>query len=312
MTSSLICGIGRKLLLTAAIITPLFSSTSALACACGCGIFDVGTDVMLPTHEGARISMTYSAINQDNNMHGSSDADAANNDDKEVKTKTLTFGAQYMFNRSWGIEASIPLQRRSFVTTDDATGDIVGFRHSDIGDIKVKGIYSGFSDDMSTGITFGLKLPTGDDNYAHFDRDTQIGTGSTDVLLGAYHMGRIAAEWSWFANAQLDLPALSHGGYRPGSEIDAAIGVYYRGWSAGDVKISPLVQLNNTYKWKDSGINSMAANSGYEMATISPGVELSYGATKLSGNLGFPVYEHVRGNQLMPSELFRITLSHSF
>ncbi len=40
-------------------------------------------------------------------------------------------------------------------------------------------MYTGFSDDMSKGIIFGLKLPSGSYTAAGFDRDTQIGTGST-------------------------------------------------------------------------------------------------------------------------------------
>ena len=39
---------------------------------------------------------------------------------------------------------------------------------------------------MSTGLIFGVKLPTGDWKFAGFDRDTEIGSGSTDVLVGGY------------------------------------------------------------------------------------------------------------------------------
>ncbi len=42
---------------------------------------------------------------------------------------------------------------------------------------------------MSSGLSLGVKLPTGDWTYPNFDRDTSIGTGTTDLLLGGYHLG---------------------------------------------------------------------------------------------------------------------------
>ena len=60
--------------------------------------------------------------------------------------------------------------------------------------MKVMGLYTGFSEDRSSGIIFGLKLPSGDHTYANFDPDTEIGTGSTDVILGAYHVGKYRRE----------------------------------------------------------------------------------------------------------------------
>ena len=47
-------------------------------------------------------------------------------------------------------------------------------------------MYTGFFKDMSTGVIFGLKLPTGTYTAPGLDRDTQIGSGSTDLMLGGY------------------------------------------------------------------------------------------------------------------------------
>ena len=58
-------------------------------------------------------------------------------------------------------------------------------------------------------MTFGVKLPTGsysvDPDFV--DRDTQIGTGSTDILLGGFYRGNLdrKPEWDWFAQVQLDV-----------------------------------------------------------------------------------------------------------
>lgn len=295
----------------AAIATGLIP-TAGFACACGCGVFDVSTSAMLPTHEGGMAWVEYDFMNQNKNWHGTSSAPAANNDDKDIKTNFYTAGAEYMFNRSWGVETEIPLWKRHFTTTDADSGNIVQYDHTAVGDVRLKGIYSGLSEDMSSGLTFGLKLPTGAHDLAGFDRDTAIGTGSTDVLLGAYHQGNLTGAFNWFANGELDLPALIQNGYRPGSEIDAVTGVYYDGWSFGGVKVAPLAQIVGSYRLQDRGVNSNHDNSGYERVLLSPGVEVDTGSVRVYADVGFPVYQNVKGNQLTAPELFKINISHRF
>ena len=65
------------LLIAAALLAP----GAALACACGCGIFDVGTH----------------------------SAPAADNPDKAIRSTFVTVGGQYQFNRFWGVSVEVPL-----------------------------------------------------------------------------------------------------------------------------------------------------------------------------------------------------------
>ena len=253
-----VCLVVVVLLLTNSVVP-----ASLWACACGCGVFDVGTSSMFPTHPGGMIFTEYDYQNQDRNWSGSSPDSADNNSDKKISTNFFQIGAQYMVNRKWGIMGELPYWDRYFKTTDD-NGDGVGFTHNAIGDIRLRGIYSGFSDDMSTGLTFGLKLPTGDYTYPNFDPDTEIGTGSTDLLLGAYHFGEIPhSNWNWFTNANGDLPVLHYSGYVPGSEIDASAGVYFDGLKIGGVKVAPLGQVVGSHRWSDSGAFALNPGSGY-------------------------------------------------
>ena len=119
-----------------------------------------------------------------------------------------------------------------------------------LGDIRLEGIYTGFFADQSAGVTFGLKLPTGDwtheNAYGDVDRDSEIGTGSTDILLGGFYRGNITKDekWDWFAQALLDVPVLTQDQYRPGVELDTAAGIDYKGFSLGRVRISPVAQVN--------------------------------------------------------------------
>ena len=118
-------------------------------------------------------------------------------------------------------------------------------------------------------MTLGLKLPTG--RLQIFlrvvDRDTQIGTGSTDILLGGFYRGTVSRNLrlDWFAQLQLDVPTLIQDQYRPGVELDTAAGVNYRGFWFGKVKVSPLAQLIFSERTSDSGANSP---SPYRQATI--------------------------------------------
>jgi hypothetical protein len=290
------------------------------ACACGCGVFDVGTSSMFPEGEGGTLYLEYDYQDQTHNWSGSSRAPAANNDDKEIRTHFVTVGLEYMFNRQWGMQLEVPYENRYFKTSGGASGnDIVSLNWGDLGDIRVKGIYTGFSDDLSTGVTFGFKLPTGsytfNDAFNDVDRDTEIGTGSTDVLLGGYHRQNLTSDfrWNWFAQGELDLPALTRNDYRPGIELDAAAGIYHSGWRLGNVKISPVAQVIGSERTRDTG--SAASNpvaSGYQRILLSPGIELHLHPMMLYADVELPVYEHVTGNQVVAPALFKLVVSFQF
>lgn len=290
------------------------SQPHSLACACGCGVFDVGNPVMFPTNSGGTAYLEYDYMDQNKNWSGKSSAPAANNDDKEIRTNFWTAGVQYMFNRKWGVMAEVPYWQRHFETTDEDSGDIVSFNHSAIGDIRLRAIYTGFSPDMSTGVTFGLKLANGDHTYAGFDPDTSIGTGSTDLLLGAFKSGALTVnnQWDWFVNGQVDLPFEHISGYRPGSEADGIGGIGYSGWNVGKTKISPLLQLIGSYRVRDGGANADPSNSGYERILVAPGISVRSGSYNLYADVGLPIYQNVNGNQVTASTLVKVNISRDF
>lgn len=305
----------------AAFAVATFSTTEdALACACGCGVFDVGTSAMFPTGQGGIAYLEFDYQNQNQNWSGSSSAPSTNNGDKNITTQYYTAGLQYMFNRSWGIQAELPFWNRSFKTDTNfgsSPPNVVSTQWSDIGDVRVEGIYTGFSDDLSTGINFGIKLPSGDDNFnsAVVDRDSQIGTGSTDALLGGFHRGNLTADnnWTWFVQALLDQPVLTRGDYRPGSEIDTALGVDYNGFMLGNTMITPVAQVIASERTRDSGSASASpAASGYQRILLSPGVEVDLDPIMLYADAEFRTYDHVKGNQLTAPVLFKLIAGYRF
>jgi len=294
--------------------------SQALACACGCGVFDVATSSMFPTGSGGTVFLELDYQDQNQNWSGTSKAPSGNNGDKEIKTYFFTAGLQYMFNRSHGIQVEVPYWNRTFKTDTNfgnPPSNIVSTQWADLGDIRVKGIYTGFSEDMSTGVTYGVKLPTGDYNFnpSIVDRDTQIGTGSTDILLGAFHRQALTNDnmWSWFTQAQLDQPVLTRTNYRPGTEIDVAAGVHYNGWMFGNLMITPVAQVIVSERTRDTGSASASpVASGYQRVLLSPGIEFDLDPVSVYGDVEIPVWQHFTGNQLTAPYMVKFIASYNF
>jgi len=284
----------------------------ALACACGCAVFDVGTSSLLPAGPGGTMFAEYDFLDQNKNWSGTSRAPAANNDDKEIRSDFLLVGGQYMFNASWGVMAEVPFTNRTFKTTDE-DGNLASFEHGALGDIRLMGVYSGFSDDMSSGVVFGVKLATGDSTYANFDPDTEIGSGSTDVLLGGYHTGALTADqsFSYFAQALWQHEISLENRYRPGAELNAAVGLSYNNFMAGDVHIAPIFQMIVSNRGRDGGLSGDPDNTGYTRLIVSPGFEIDRGNWKIYADVEVPVYQDMNGNQLVAPAAVKFILSRS-
>jgi len=290
------------------------------ACACGCGVFSVATSSMLPLDQGGMAYLEYDFQNQNHNWSGRSAAPAADNPDQQIETDFYSAGLEYMANRSWGLQFELPYDRRSFRTTGGPTGDDpVSLRWSGPGDVRLKGIYTGFSPDLSVGLTFGVKLPTGssthNDVFGDIDRDSELGTGSTDLLLGGLFRHQFAADprWAWFAQAEWDQPVLIRDQYRPGAEVDAAAGIYFDGWSIGAVRITPVGQVIASGRARDSGSNAASpVASGFRRFMLSPGLEMRVHQLTVYADAERPVYQHFTGDQLAAPVLFKVIVSRTF
>ncbi|EQD63463.1 lipoprotein [mine drainage metagenome] len=288
---------------------------TAHACACGCGVFQVGTNNLLPTTlgNGTLLFAQVDYLDQSRDWSGSSSAPVADNADKNIRTLFQSIGVQTMVNRDWGLRVEVPYWQRHF-TTLDAAGTPVSYDHGALGDIRVMGMYTGFSPDRSSGLMFGLKLATGDWTYPNFDRDTEIGTGTTDLLLGGYHQWKFGAEGGWggFVQILADLPANSRAGYRPGNELDTSVGVYPQGWALGsDMRLTPMLQALVSLRQHDRGINADPANSGYQRVLFSPGFELAWQRLRVDVALAAPVYQYVKGYQLVAPWQASVNVSYA-
>lgn len=324
-------GVGKtcRLLLAAAVFVIGLTPGLAWACACGCGVFDVGTYSLIPNGSGGTVWWETDFMNQYINWHDSSPSSWGANPDKQIKSEFLTAGGQYMFNRSWGMMVTVPYTIRTFRTeADGQTSDgnqINQYRHSNFGDVRIWGMYTGLLEDMSLGLLAGFKLPTGDHTYADFDRDTSIGTGSTDLLLGAYktgtfptHIGNVnltfrERPFQWYGQGQFEYPFTSTGNYQPGKETDAAAGVIYNFGAMGPFKeLAPILTFLGSVRAHDTGSEATPTDSGYDRLLVAPGGEFRLSVLRFYADIEFPMYQHVNGQQLTTPWLLKTIVSYDF
>jgi hypothetical protein len=285
--------------------------SQALACACGCGIFDAGPTALMPamSDSGYSVWFRYSYMNQDQNWEHSSKAPASDNGDQHIETNFYTVGGQDMINRNWTIMAELPIFNRQLTTTDDSNGSVTGNPNSvynakltDLGDAKISAVYTGFSPDMSTGVSFGVKLPTG--NFSgpngaaggpEFDRDSLPGTGSTDLMIGGYHTGGLNADGalSYYVQATYQFAVLTQEQYRPGNELDGATGLIYDFGSFGRITdVSPVLSLLASIRGHDDFENADPLNSGYQRLMIAPGIEMGFDKVRFYADIEIPLYQY--------------------
>jgi hypothetical protein len=296
---------------------------------------------------GGRVFLEFWSGNQTQNYVGSSQAASALNTDKQIVTQWYNVGFSYNFNRDWGVMVRIPTVNRSLTTdTQNPAFGIATFNSKDIGDIEIMGTYTGFFKDMSTGIMFGVKLPTGTFTAPGIDRDTQIGSGSTDLLIGAFHRGLLTGDnhWQYFSQVLLQRPFLYQSAadpqgffdgnpgvvqtYYPGYQINGAAGIVYNNLYNvfGLDKITPLAQVIVSDRSRDEGTGADPFNSGFDRVMLSPGVEFTKvvdeqnnRVLKLYADLEFPVYYRANAannagteGQLVAPVLIKVVGSYNF
>ncbi len=336
-------GLAILTLLLAIVLVP----ADALACACGCGIFDVGANVLagMPTdsENGISVWFRYGYMNQNENWEGTSRAPASDNGDKEINTSFYTVGGEYMINADWTVMAELPVFARHLTTTDDASGSVTGIPNSvytgkltSLGDLELSALYTGLSPDMSSGLSFGVKLPTGDDTGPNgpagapeFDRDSLPGTGSTDLMFGGYHVGTFSSgsAFGYFVQGRYQIAVLTQttvlGSYRPGNELDGATGLTYDFGARGPfADVLPLLQLVGSWRENDSGTGADPLNSGYRRVLISPGIEMRLKNFRLYADIEKPIYQDTNAasslaiegtsGQLVASTLYKMQIAYDF
>lgn len=302
-----------------ALLFVVLSPAVTWACACGCGVFQVATPSLLPNGAGRRVWVSWDYMDQNTNWHGTSPASAGRNNDKKLETNFVTVGAQYMFNRSWGVMLEVPYWERNYAGAYVGNNqDVHEFDMNSIGDIRLMGMWTGWSADMSTGLLAGFKVPSGDWHYPPYDRDTQIGTGSTDLLLGFYKRGYLPLSLegrplSWFFQGMYDLPFAYQDHYEPGREFDGSIGAYYNIGEVGPfTEMTPMLSFLGSDRARDRGTNASPDDTGYDKVQIAPGLETTIREVTIYGDVEVPIFQDMNGYQLTAPFATKLVVSYSF
>ena len=253
--------------------------------------------------------------------------------EKVTTNRYINLGATYRFNADWGVSFVVPYVLRDHETYgtqlapytpgETGPGQVSGTHVAGLGDVKLIGSYQGFLPTHNFGVQFGIKLPTG--NYGGqtdegtlvghpttfhsgpalgqaLDSSLQAGTGSTDLIVGAYYYQPVSQDFDMFVNGQFQAAVrekMNQPGadYRPGNLASASVGLRYE----AHADWVPQLQLNVFHRSADQGAFADRPDTAGTVAYLSPGISAS-----LSRNLQFyafvqlPVYSHLQGYQLFP------------
>jgi hypothetical protein len=325
-----------------ALIIGLLTSVDAGACAsCGCMLSQDWESLQFAYTPGIRMDLRWDFLDQDQLRSGINTISPVaaskilnNGSPQEVEQYTInnyyTLGIDYSKTPEWGINIQIPFIDRNHSTLGTASNGIIGGpgggqyeSHTDsLGDIKVLGRYQGFIPGCSTlGVLFGLKLPTGrytetgsstdptEPGEVPIDRGLQPGTGTTDVMVGAYYTNSFNFNVGYFAQALFQAALYSKDQYRPGDSANLSAGVRYMGFTG----FLPQFQVNFRAVNRDSGANADTVSTGGILLYLSPGVDVPVSSRfSMYGFLQVPVYQNLNGVQLAPHYTTSIGVRYVF
>lgn len=299
---------------------------AAWACSsCGCTLSSDWASQGLYAASGLSLDLRHDYFNQDELRSGSNRVDRAGialPADQEIQRNTAnhvsTLTLDYGFSPDWAVALQLPYLQRSHGTVAAGDTELSTSRSSGLGDVRLLALYQGLAGERNWGLQFGLKLPTGrtDLSFATgpqagqaLDRGLQPGTGSTDLLLGAYRFGSIAARFDYFAQAQLQLPLTGKDQFKPGAGLNLSLGLRY----VGDDPVTPQLQLNLRSERRESGANADAANAGSTLAYLSPGLTAALSARlRTYAFVQLPVYQRVNGLQIEPRFSASVGLHYAY
>jgi len=303
----------------------VMSSADSTACGtCGCSLNTDWTNQGYSYGTGLHADLRFDYFNQNQLREGLNTVDRGSisfPNDREIQEKTINRNTiltlAYSPDSNWGIEVVVPACDRTHSTIAGGDDSVSSSESTGIGDVRVIGRYQGFSDDHSFGLQLGAKLPTGrtDDKFATgpqagnlIDRGLQLGTGTTDVMIGIYKYGSLSPTWGYFTHALAQSALNSYDEFRPGNALNLGAGVRYTGFNS----FIPNLQLNFRAENHESGANADVENSGATLIYISPGLigNISHDLQAFAF-VQVPVYQRVSGYQLEPQYLISIGMHYS-
>jgi hypothetical protein len=288
-----------------------------------------------------RHSVSFPEVAQINNDGGSQEVE------KETNNHYYTLGVSYSPGADWNFRLLVPWVYRNHTTYGESpnplTPDLIsGAYVDDLGDLRFIASYQGFLPTHNLGVQLGIKAPTG--NYGGpnadgtgvvgrhpvaftygpnslnpspdnlLDTSLQPGTGSTDLVLGAYYYQAVSQNFDAFVIGQyqfavahrLDQPGED---FRPGNALNLSLGVRYE----ENPHVVPQIQVNITHKASDQGTLADTADSAGTVVYVSPGVTAMVAPNMhVYGFVQLPAYSNLQGYQLFPRWTATVGVSYAF
>ena len=293
----------------------------AQGCAsCGCTL-SADAAMGYSSSAGWRVSIEYDYIHQDQ-LRSGTQAVSGVPDGTELERETLnryiTAGVSYSPSAAWNVTLFVPYVARTHSTYGefDSTQplpDLSSSRSSSVGDLRFIGSYQGWLPTHNLGVQLGVKVPSGKYGTAvkfnggplagePLDASLQPGTGSTDVIVGAYYYQAVSQDFDVFVNGQFQSAVKHHmdqpgNDFRPGNATTVSFGLRY----AGSPRWVPQLQVNLLHKSPDQGALADVQNTAGNVAYLSPGLSANVlPRLQLFAFVQVPVYSNLYGYQLFP------------
>jgi hypothetical protein len=331
----LICGAGALAPAALSVIAVLAPLPTRACATCGCTA-DSDAAMGYSSESGWRVNLEYVYIDQDqlrSGTHSATPAEVVNQpfdpalNGGEIEQQTinryLNLGLAYRPDANWNFGLIAPVVLRSHSTygvqtepytpAETAPDQLSYVNLSRLGDIKLLAAWQGLLPTHNLGLQLGVKLPTGPYGTAMnfqtgpnagtpLDASLQPGTGSTDLILGAYYFQPISQDFDAFATANFQT-AVAHqqnqpgADFRPGNSLTASFGVRYE----AHPRWVPQLQVNLYDKRADQGALADVLDTAGFVAYLSPGLTVRLvHRLQLYGILQIPVYSNLGGYQLFP------------
>lgn len=256
---------------------------------------------------GLRLNLRYEYTNQDQLRRGTDKVAPGGvldtHDEIRTVNRNLLIGVDYALNPAWALSAQAPVvQRNHRHVHNEVPPEYESWNFTGLGDVRVSGRYQkSLSDTAAAVVQFGLKLPTGKFDETNSigllaERSLQAGSGTTDILLGAYSYQRLKGDaTTMFVQGLWQRPLGERSNYQPGQQVTVDVGLRY----ALNQKLNAQLQLNLLWKDHDQGLNAERADSGGHSLFLSPGASYVLSTHwQLYGFVQLPVYQYVNGTQL--------------